>query len=142
MTDSPHEDPTNIALTLTGLRDLYFHLGQIAKVATDQRDELKPLIMAMMGDDKEVMTPDGWMFKIEERQTFEYDKTQLRLVFDNDQMDVVMKPDAKAIDKLAKELDIPAEKMRVLENGKKLISTTKALKLAPPTKETMGLIRK
>lgn len=142
MTESQQEQPTNIALTLTGLRDLYFRLGQIATTASDQRDELKPLIIAMMGEDKEVMTPDGWMFKIEERQTYEYDKAQLRLVFDNDQMDVVMKPDAKAIAKLAKELKIPTEKMRVLENGKKLVATSKALKLAPPTKETMGLIRK
>lgn len=142
MTDSPAEQPTNIALTLTGLRDLYFRLGQIATTANDQRDDLKPLILAMMGDDKEVMTPDGWTFQIQERQTYEYDKTQMRLVFDADQMDVVLKPDAKAIEKLAKELKVPAEKMRILENGKKLVGTTKALRLIPPTKETMGLIRK
>lgn len=140
MTDGQAQQ--SITLDLKDLRDLYFFLGQISSIATNQRDELKPRIIELMGEKTELVTPDGWTFQIQERISTEYDKTQLRLVFDADQMDVILKPDTKAVAKLSKELGVSKEKLSELERGKLVIGTTKALKLNPPTKANMEALRK
>lgn len=142
MTDSPNQSPS-VALTLTGLRDLYFYLGQIATIATDQRDALKPMIIALIGDKKELMTPDGWTFEIQERISREYDKAVLRKYFDEDMLDQILKPDAKKVKEIIKSIGLPTKTAeREIEDTMVVTGTSKALKLNPPTKETMGVIRK
>lgn len=133
---------TTAQINLQEIRNLYFYLGQITTIAAEQRKQLQPMILSLMGDKKELVTPDGWIFVREERISREYDKAALRLIFDTDQLDVVMKPDGRAVKALAKEIGLTKDQLTALDKATVVTGTTEALKLMPPNKETMGGLRK
>lgn len=73
------------------------------KAAKSLKDQLKKLVPDLVGD-KGLSEPiQGFQFRVSNIQRKNYDKAVLRRVFDEDTLDLFLKPDKPVIDKYLKE---------------------------------------
>ena len=74
---------------------------EYAKTAEALKDQLKRLVPKYVDDVSEPI--NGYMFRVSNVQRMNYDKSKLREVFDEDTLDILLKPDKTAIDRYLKE---------------------------------------
>lgn len=74
---------------------------EYAKTAESLKDQLKQLVPKYVDDVSEPI--NGFMFRVSNVQRMNYDKSKLREVFDEDTLDLMLKPDKPAIDRYLKE---------------------------------------
>jgi hypothetical protein len=80
---------------------------QVAKeyerVGNDLKDQLKKLVPKFVDDNGKSKVKNGYMFRLSNVQRMTYDKAVLREVFDADELDLLLKPDKKAVDNYIKD---------------------------------------
>lgn len=77
--------------------------SELARVAAELKEQLKSLVPLYVGE-KGLSEPlNGFMFRLSNVQRYNYDKSVMRLVFDADTFDLLLKPDKPLVDKYLKE---------------------------------------
>lgn len=76
---------------------------EYAKTAESLKDQLKKLVPKFVENGNTSEPINGFMFRISSVQRMNYDKSKLREVLDEDELEVLLKPDKPAIDRYLKE---------------------------------------
>lgn len=76
---------------------------EYAKAADSIKDQLKKIVPTIVAGDGKSEEINGYMFRVSAVQRYNYDKSVMRRVLDEDVFDILMKPDKTATDKYLKE---------------------------------------
>lgn len=76
---------------------------EYAKTAEKLKDQLKELVPNIVENGQTSDPINGFMFRISNIQRMNYDKAKLREIFDEDVLELLLKPDKPTIDKYLKE---------------------------------------
>jgi len=82
--------------------ETWLTLSETIKALSDAKDKLKPLVEKMV-DHNGTFAHDNYMFRVSHIQRYNYDKSIMRDVFDQDLYETLVKPDKTLIDKYLKE---------------------------------------
>lgn len=88
---------------LKSLMNAYMLAQEYEKASKDIKDQLKELLPAYLDEFGKSDELDGKQFKQVSIQRMTYDKAVLRQVFDEDLLDLFLKPDKSQIDRYIKE---------------------------------------
>lgn len=89
--------------TFPELMQLWLMCKEYIEAYTKVKDSLKPMIEDSVNDKGVSEASDGFVFKVIPIQRKNYDKSVLRSVFDEDELDLFLEPNKSAIDKYIKD---------------------------------------
>lgn len=88
---------------ISDLINMWRLASEYEKLATNLKDQMKKILPNYLNEDGKSEEVDGYRFTSTNVQRRNYDKSVMREVFDEDTLDLLLKPDKTLIDKYLKE---------------------------------------
>lgn len=114
------------------LRERYLAIARKQDLLKQEREILAETIKARIPESQFLDAGNGYAFVLQTRQTKEYSKPVLRKYLDEDQMDLVLKPDSRKVEELLKKVPVTAEAEKELKSSMVVLSESTALTLRQP----------